>query len=190
MGQSGQNLNMAFPAPPEDVLTTPRFAFRNSMIPRPVTNKEDDGLSPKSVIVDRRFVSPASSSSSSIDRRTLSETNLHKGQPRHDRGYSISDGEFSDSESFVDYSGTSRELGKVCPRLACVTVILLIMVVQQRAIYVDEDVVCTVSSFLVLCFEGFQTLRNMLLDIASPLMGIVHIKNLTYLLGRLETRGH
>ncbi|XP_024378303.1 uncharacterized protein [Physcomitrium patens] len=104
---------MAFPAPPEDVLTTPRFAFRNSMIPRPVTNKEDDGLSPKSVIVDRRFVSPASSSSSSIDRRTLSETNLHKGQPRHDRGYSISDGEFSDSESFVDYSGTSRELGKV-----------------------------------------------------------------------------
>jgi len=110
---------MALPAPPESALTPPRFAFRNSMIPRPAScglRKEPEDLSPKSVIVDRRFVSPASSSSSSMDRHnTLSEATHLKscGQPRHDRGYSISDGELSDPDSCMDSACTSLELGKV-----------------------------------------------------------------------------
>ena len=109
---------MAFPAPPESALTTPRFEFRHSMIPQPPSSKKEsssDDLSPKSVIVDRRFISPASSSSSSIDRRNnLAEANHLKCQPRHDRGYSISDGEFSDPDPFLDSTNNSRELGKVC----------------------------------------------------------------------------
>lgn len=121
--------NMALPGSPEGavLMSTPRFAFRPSMIPRPMGSKikievPEDSLSPKSVIVDRRFISPASSSSSSIDRRnnnhnnTLSDAGNHfqkSDQPRHDRGYSISDGEFSDPDSCVDSTGTSLELGKV-----------------------------------------------------------------------------
>lgn len=109
----------------EDGLTTPRF--RHSMIPRGPGKKavggtgvgEAEELSPKSVIVDQRFISPASSESSSMDRHnstsSLSEPGSHlklcDSQPRHDRGYSISDGEFSDPDtSCMD---TSLELAKV-----------------------------------------------------------------------------
>lgn len=90
-----------FSAPPhEDALSTPRFAFQHSMIPRPASSKKiaDAESSPKSVITDMRFMSPGSSSSSS------------KCQSRGlERSYSTSDGEFSDPDSV----GTSRELGKV-----------------------------------------------------------------------------
>lgn len=103
---------MEVPVSPEGALGTPRFASRHPLM-RPRTKKEDD-VSPKSVIVDLRFVSPGSSSSSSMDRHILPEAGQVKQRPRHDRGYSISDGEFSDSDTFIDSTGTSRELCKVC----------------------------------------------------------------------------
>lgn len=114
------------PGPPEGALATPRFAFRHSMIPRgPSSRKalEAEDLSPKSVIVDRRFVSPASSESSSMDRHNTSSSSVQSEpgshlKPRHDRGYSISDGEFSDPD---DSSGTSLELGKVHTVYPCLT---------------------------------------------------------------------
>lgn len=91
-----------FSAPLEGAMTTPRFAIQNSMIPRPASSSKKMAESPKSVITDMRFISPGSSSSSS------------KCQPRGlDRSYSTSDGEFSDPDSVMDSTGTSRELGKV-----------------------------------------------------------------------------
>lgn len=84
-------------------MATPRFAFQHSMIPRPRKKGADAESSPKSVIADMRFISPGSSSSSS------------KCQYRGglERSYSTSDGEFSDPDSVLDSTGTSRELGKV-----------------------------------------------------------------------------
>lgn len=88
--------------PPESATTTPRFAFQQSMILRPASSSKRMAESPKSVITDIRFVSPGSSSSGS------------KCQPRGlDRSYSTSDGEFSDPDSVLDSTDTSRELGKV-----------------------------------------------------------------------------
>jgi hypothetical protein len=89
-------------------------------------------ISPKSVIT--RFMSPGSSSSSSMEHGLIGARgggggggalveSSSSGQckwlpPRHDRGYSISDGEISDSDStFVESSSTtrssSREFAKV-----------------------------------------------------------------------------
>jgi hypothetical protein len=94
---------------PDGAFGNPRYDDRHrSMVPR--TKLEDD-VSPKSVIADIRFISPASSSSSSTDNRPLSDANHAKlHQPRHDRGYSISDGECSDPDTFLE---SSRELNKV-----------------------------------------------------------------------------
>ncbi|CAK9205066.1 unnamed protein product [Sphagnum troendelagicum] len=78
-------------------------------------------ISPKSVIT--RFMSPGSSSSSSMEHGLIGARgggggalveSSSSGQckwlpPRHDRGYSISDGEVSDSDStFVESSSTTR----------------------------------------------------------------------------------
>jgi hypothetical protein len=89
-------------------------------------------ISPKSVIT--RFMSPGSSSSSSMEHGLIGARgggggggalveSSSSGQckwlpPQHDRGYSISDGEISDSDStFVESSSTtrssSREFAKV-----------------------------------------------------------------------------
>lgn len=98
----------ALSVPPEAALG---FAFRHSMIPRPASkrNPAEKESSPKSVIAEVRFVSPGSSSCSSIERRSLPDASQLKSQPRYGRGYSNSDGELSDPDS----TGTSRELNKV-----------------------------------------------------------------------------
>ncbi|KAG0615355.1 hypothetical protein M758_5G034500 [Ceratodon purpureus] len=107
----------ALSAPPDGALSTSRgFGFRHSMIPRPASSVKRDAeaeSSPKSVIADIRFISPGSSSSSSIERRSLPDASHVKSQPRYGRGYSTSDGELSDPDSVLDSTGTSRELGKV-----------------------------------------------------------------------------
>lgn len=97
------------PLLPDGAIGTARYDFRKpSLVPRV---KLEDNVSPKSVIVDTRFISPASSSSSSMDHRPRSDANLVKlQQPRHDRGYSISDGESSDTDTLLE---SSRELNKV-----------------------------------------------------------------------------
>ncbi|KAG0604313.1 hypothetical protein M758_10G161600 [Ceratodon purpureus] len=93
---------------PDGGFGNPRYNYRHrSLVPR---NKLEDDVSPKSVITGIRFISPASSSSSSMDHRPLSDhTKLH--QPHHDRGYSISDGEASDPDTLLE---SSREFNKVC----------------------------------------------------------------------------
>lgn len=100
----------ALPLLPDGALGVPRYDCRHPpLAPR---TKLEDNVSPKSVIADIRFISPASSSSSSMDRRALSDSNHVKlQQPRHDRGYSISDGESSDQDTLLE---SSRELNKVC----------------------------------------------------------------------------
>ncbi|KAG0566045.1 hypothetical protein KC19_7G034000 [Ceratodon purpureus] len=100
----------ALPLLPDGALGAPRYDCRRpSLAPR---IKLEDNVSPKSVIADIRFISPASSSSSSMDHRPLSDANHVKlQQPRHDRGYSISDGESSDQDTMLE---SSRELNKVC----------------------------------------------------------------------------
>lgn len=98
------------PLLPDGAIGTSRYGFRKpSLVPR--IKLEDVDVSPKSVIVDTRFISPASSSSSSMDHRPRSDANHVKlQQPRHDRGYSISDGESSDTDTLFE---SSRELTKV-----------------------------------------------------------------------------
>lgn len=94
---------------PDGVVSTARYDFRKpSLGPR---TKLEDNVSPKSVILDTRFISPASSSSSSMDHRPRSDaTHVKMQQPSHDRGYSISDGESSDTDTLLE---PSRELNKV-----------------------------------------------------------------------------
>lgn len=95
---------------PDGGFGNPRYDYRHrSLVPK---NKLEDDVSPKSVITDIRFISPASSSSSSMDHCPLSDANRTKlHQPHHDRGYSISDGESSDPETLLE---SSRVRNKVC----------------------------------------------------------------------------
>lgn len=136
-------------APPEGARSTSRgFTFRHSMIPRPASSIKrgaEAELSPKSVIADVRFISPGSSSSSSIERRSLPEGSHLKSQPRHDPGYSTLDGESSDPDSVLDSTCTSRELGKVLlPHYQ-----RLVFTVPYNAILVPEA--CTLSSLQQSC---------------------------------------
>ena len=102
---------MEVPAPPDETRSTP-FLHRHLLSAS--RSKQEEDVSPKSVISAMRFLSPASSSSSSMERRVVSDaSNMKHWQPRHDRGYSISDGEFSDPDTLTDSTGVSRELAKV-----------------------------------------------------------------------------
>lgn len=84
------------------------------MTPRLETKNNNRNPSPKSVITDMRFVSPGSSSSSSAERRTISHSEKSpKSHAGRGRSYRPSDGEFGEPASSLDFTGTSRELGKV-----------------------------------------------------------------------------
>lgn len=99
---------MAVPTPPELIaLSIPRFStFRHSLIPLPASIKQElRDRSPKSVISDMRFISPGSSSSSSAERRTISDLpNSIKSQPGRGRSLRLSDE--------ADPDPISQELGK------------------------------------------------------------------------------
>lgn len=103
---------MAVPTPPELIaLSIPRFStFRHSLIPLPASIKQElRDRSPKSVISDMRFISPGSSSSSSAERRTISDLpNSIKSQPGRGRSLRLSDE--------ADPDPISQELGKVSNR--------------------------------------------------------------------------
>jgi hypothetical protein len=132
----------ALSVPPEAALG---LAFRHSMIPRPASkrNPAEAESSPKSVIADVRFVSPGSSSCSSIERRSLPDVSQLKSQPRYGRGYSTSDGELSDPDSTC----TSRELNKV--RIAKASILSLSP--PQNKIPRLNQVAHTVSVVALLC---------------------------------------
>lgn len=107
----------ALPLPPDEALGASQYGCRRPSMPAPRIKLEDN-VSPKSVITDIRFVSPASSSSSSMDHRLLSDgSHVKLQQPRHDRGYSISDGESSDQDTGLESCKVKMLLCPVSGRL-------------------------------------------------------------------------
>lgn len=97
---------------PNGAIDTSRYGCRQSEIaPR---RKIEGNASPKSVIADVRFISPASSSSSIMDCRPQSDaTSVKLPQPRLDRGYAILERERSDGETLLE---STRNFNKVCHR--------------------------------------------------------------------------
>lgn len=95
---------------PNGAIDTSRYGCRQSEIaPR---RKIEGNASPKSVIADVRFISPASSSSSIMDCRPQSDaTSVKLPQPRLDRGYAILERERSDGETLLE---STRNFNKVC----------------------------------------------------------------------------
>lgn len=101
-------MEMAKAGLPHDIVRTPLSYRGNGIVPR-IKADACEGFSPKSVINDCRIISPASSSSGSMERRIGTDKQSKRQPSLHDRGYSISDGE-SDSDTYPD---SSRELAKV-----------------------------------------------------------------------------